>query len=223
MTNCMDRLRALGVTLKRAERIFEVPSDLLEQALETSPPPRWLLFCLDGLERALAPDGPLEEPSGSGSGPALEPTRDDVLALAGGDEKTDDERAAELIFPLLINAAKNQQFASYDALDAAFDVTGADGERYSRPLAILCENILTLSENSEYRIPPIAALAIVEPEGLPGDDLDEYMRIYLIETDRAGISMRMSTAREEIIRDYIFPDIFAFDHWDDVKKRIGTG
>ena len=243
MSDSIDRLKALNVTPSQAERIFEIPPDMLEQALEMDPAPRWLLFCLDALERALK----AKQPSTGGfakpanENPALGDDDDDdddfiepldaddnVLPASKQDSASlsQPERIAELIFPLLTEAARQRQFVTYDDLDAVMTAAKLDAgdpddlARYTAPLAILCETILTLSEKSEHRIPPVAALAVIEADGLPIDDLDEYIRIYLIETDRAGLSMRMSSARDEIIPETVFPEIFEFDHWDLIPKEI---
>lgn len=247
MSDSMDRLKALNVTPSQAERIFEIPLDMLEQALAAEQAPRWLLFCLDALERALEASRPsmsgLSEPANENPEPVAaadffepesandseEPAVKAALASKRSDgASSGPERIAALIFPLLTEAARQRQFVTYDDLDAVLRAAKldagdpADPARYTAPLAILCENILTLSEKSEHRIPPVAALAVTEPGGLPVDDLDEYIRIYLIETDRAGLSMRMSTARKDIIPESVFPDIFEFDHWDQIAERIAA-
>lgn len=206
MDSPAQRLDKLALSVRQAARILEIPRRILMTALEEDPPPRWLLYSLDGLERAL-PDNPGLRVRSSDDLP--EPLQGDRWAAA----------TARLAIPVLVDAANRGAVLTYKELDQrlrAKDPTRGDSgtlTKYGFALGRVGQAVLDVSEKVEFPIPPIEALVVNGVTEVPGEGIDDFLKAYLIETDRASDAKRLRKARTELIA-MIQKEIFDFDNWE---------
>jgi hypothetical protein len=87
--------------------------------------------------------------------------------------------------------------------------------KYGHPLGRVGRAVMEIGERWDISLPPICCLVINGATGLPGEGLDDFLRSYLIATDRTDEAKLLRRERQRIVG-MIQGEVLGYPRWDEV-------
>ena len=168
-TTARDDFKELDMSEAKAAEVLGTSRTRFRKALDADPAPRWVTYCLMGLEEDI------------NSGNLYEDEKADFTECLNGDRWSD--ITARQAIPILVECARNRQTITYKELDRrlreAHPERGASGmlTKYGYPLgriSFACEDIRRASIENEdpaghEEMPPLTAIVVRADTEMPGD------------------------------------------------------
>lgn len=213
MNHIIERLTKQGLSVRQVADLTGIPRRPLTAALDQDPAPRWVRYVVDGLLAEIESDPKLRLRTEACEHEMPEEIHGDAWACV----------TARQILPVLVKAQKPMTYKELDGELARRhpdrDPTGTM-TKYAHPLGRVGRTLIAIGERLNIVVPPICVLVINGVTKLPGDGVDEFLRSYLLDTDRAAEAKALKRDRANIVKT-IQDEVLAFDQWTKVLCACG--
>ncbi|MBF0305733.1 MAG: hypothetical protein HQL41_08815 [Alphaproteobacteria bacterium] len=209
----MERLTKQGLSVRKVADLTEIPRRPLTAALDQDPAPRWVRYVVDGLLADIERDPGLRLRAEDREQEMPEVIQGDTWACV----------TARQLLPVLVEAREPM---TYKELDEELARRHPDREptgtmpKYGHPLGRAGRALIAVGERLGIVVPPLCVLVVNGVTKLPGEGLDEFLRLYLHDTDRAAKAKALKRDRASIV-EMIQSEVLAFDRWTEMLRECG--
>jgi hypothetical protein len=196
-----------GLSVRQAARFAGIPRKPFSSALALDEPPRWTGYVVEGLLSEIVRNPGLLAFCRAG---------DDMPEVLRGDLWA--SVTARQSLPVLAEAETPMTYQDLDGILARrHPERGPSGTlaKYGHPLGRIGRAVIEIGERWSVCLPPICSLVINGTTRAPGEGLDDFLRSYLIGTDRADEAKRLRQDRDRIVR-MIQQEVLDYPRWADV-------